>query len=63
MNVIVLTSSMADQDFNEFSRTARIKPNPSNQNFYNKLIKSLSFFNNVSVLSLRPLVKGMFDDD
>ena len=63
MNVIVLTSSMADADFNEFSRTARIKPNPSNQNFYNKLIKSLSFYNNVSVLSLRPFVKGMFDDD
>ena len=63
MNIVVLTSSMADADFNEFAKSARIKPNPSNQNFYNKLIKALSFYNNVSVLSLRPFVKGMFDDD
>ena len=63
MNIIVLTSSMADADFNTFAKQAQIKPNPSNQNFYNKLIRSLAYFNNVSVVSLRPFVKGMFDDD
>lgn len=63
MNLIVLTSSMIDEEFNSFASKARIKPNPSNQNFYSKLIKALTTNNNVSVVSLRPLVKGMFDEN
>lgn len=63
MNIIVLTSSMTNEDFNDFAGRAKIKPNPSNQNFYNKLIKAFGVFNSVSVVSLRPFVKGMFDED
>ena len=62
MNIIVLTSSMANDDFNDYAAKARIKPNPSNQNFYNKLIRALEVNNNVAVLSLRPFVKGMFEE-
>ena len=58
MNIIVLTSAMIDDEFNQYVSITKIKPNPSNQNFYSKLIKSLSYKNNVSVLSLRPFVKG-----
>ena len=60
MNILILTSAMKPSDFSEFSEKAKIKPNPSNQNFYYKLIKALSINNNVSVVSHRPLVKGMF---
>ena len=63
MNIIVFTSAMVDSEFAKYQEEANIKPNPSNQNFYSKLIKALSFKNNVSVVSHRPFVKGMFDDD
>lgn len=63
MNVLVFTSAMIEKDFAAYQTLAKIKPNPSNQNFYAKLIKALSFDNNVSVISHRPFAKGMFDDD
>lgn len=63
MNIIVFTSAMVEEEFAKYQKEAHIKPNPSNQNFYDKLIKALSFKNNVSVVSHRPFVKGMFDDD
>lgn len=60
MNVLVFTSAMIDSDFASYQEVAKIKPNPSNQNFYSKLIKTLAIRNNVSVVSHRPLIKGMF---
>lgn len=63
MNIVVLTSAMIDEDFNQYKSIAKVKPNPSNQNFYSKLIKALAYNNNVSVLSLRPFVKGSLSDD
>ena len=60
MNVLVFSSAMRENDFSFYQEEAKIKPNPSNQNFYFKLIKALSLNNNVSVVSHRPLVKGMF---
>lgn len=63
MNVLVFTSAMVEKEFAQYQDEANIKPNPSNQNFYNKLIKALSFKNNVAVVSHRPFCKGMFDDD
>ena len=51
---------MRELDFSIYQDEAKIKPNPSNQNFYYKLIKALAINNNVSVVSHRPLVKGMF---
>ena len=63
MNVVVFTSAMVEKEFAAYQNEANIKPNPSNQNFYNKLIKALSYKNNVVVVSHRPFVKGMFDED
>lgn len=60
MNVLVFSSAMKQSDFAKYQQDAKIKPNPSNQNFYYKLIKALAINNNVSVVSHRPLVKGMF---
>ena len=60
MNILVFSSAMREIDFSSYQNEAKIKPNPSNQNFYYKLIKALSINNNVSVVSHRPLVKGMF---
>ena len=60
MNILVFSSAMRERDFALYQEEAKIKPNPSNQNFYYKLIKALAINNNVSVVSHRPLVKGMF---
>ena len=60
MNVLVFSSSMPDSHFATFQDEAIIKPNPSNQNFYSKLIKTLAINNTVSVVSHRPFIKGMF---
>ena len=60
MNILVFSSAMRESDFSLYQEEAKIKPNPSNQNFYYKLIKALAINNNVSVVSHRPLVKGMF---
>lgn len=59
--VIVLTSSMIEDDFLKYQDIAKKKSNPSNQNFYSKLIKALSIFNDVSVISHRPISTQMFD--
>ena len=61
MNVLVFSSAMPELEFAKYQQEAKIKPNPSNQNFYAKLIKALSLRNTVSVVSHRPFVKGMFN--
>ena len=63
MNIVIFTSAMVDKEFAKYQEEANIKPNPSNQNFYSKLIRALSFKNTISVVSHRPFVKGMFDDN
>ena len=60
MNILIFSSAMREKDFALYQEEAKIKPNPSNQNFYYKLIKALAINNTVSVVSHRPLVKGMF---
>ena len=60
MNVLVFSSAMPESHFSSYQDEAVIKPNPSNQNFYSKLIKTLALNNNVSVVSHRPFTKGMF---
>ena len=60
MNILVFSSSMPDSRFSAYQDEAIHKPNPSNQNFYSKLIKTLAINNNVSVVSHRPFTKGMF---
>ncbi len=52
-----------DEDyFNKYTHEAKIKPNPSNQNFHLKIIKALSLKANIEVISLRPFTKKMFDE-
>ncbi len=60
MNIIVLTSYMEDSYFSSYLDEASIKPNPSNQNFYYKLIQALKINNDIDVISLRPFAKNMF---
>ncbi len=62
MNIILLTSFMEENYFNKYTLEAKIKPNPSNQNFYFKLLECLKINHKVTVISLRPFVKGMFDE-
>lgn len=51
---------MIDSHFASYQEKARIKPNPSNQVFYSKLIRSLAITNKVVVVSHRPFKRGMF---
>lgn len=60
MNLLVFSSAMRPEDFESYQFSAKVKANPSNQHFYEKLIKTLSLKNTVSVISQRPFVKGMF---
>lgn len=62
MNILVFTSAMIENEFTSYQNNAVIKPNPSNQNFYAKLIKALSVNNKVVVVSHRPFIEGMFED-
>lgn len=59
MNVIFLTSSTSTKVFQGICSESRVLPNPSNQNFYHKVIKAVSFYENVEVVSHRPCAKGM----
>lgn len=59
MNVIFLTSSTSTSVFKEMCSQSKVLPNPSNQNFYRKLIKSVSFYENVEVVSHQPCAKGI----
>ena len=61
-NILLLSSVMIESEFAKYQSDANIKPNPSNQNFYARLLKALSLKYNVSVISHRPFVKGMFKD-
>ncbi len=54
MKIMYFTTSMRENDFAEFSKKWRISLNPSNQNFHNKVIRSLAITNKVDVFSLRP---------
>jgi len=60
MKVLILTSSTSSIVFDSLCENANFKPNPSNQNFYNKLIKAISYFSDISVVSHRPFARGMY---
>ena len=59
MNVIFLASSTSEKVFQNICSESKVLPNPSNQNFYHKMIKAISFYENVEVVSHRPFVKGV----
>ncbi len=59
MRIIYITSALNSSDFSEFQKSWKKPLNPSNQNFHNKLIRSLSNFAEINVISLRPYNKSL----
>ena len=54
MKIIYITTAIREDDYREFMKIWSKAPNPSNQNFHNKLIRSLAINNQVEVISIRP---------
>ena len=50
---------MEASDFISFSKQWVKSPNPSNQNFHNKLIRSIAINNKIDVISIRPFNKKL----
>ena len=63
MNIVYLTTHVADGDFSTRSAEIVNKPNPAGQNFHGKLIRALGENNNVQVYSLVPMALGRLDKD
>lgn len=63
MNKIILFSSLlTDSDFIAYQEHANKKANPSNQNFYSRLVRALASFNKITVISHRPISRQMFSN-
>ena len=54
MRIIYVTTSIEESDYVDFSKTWSISLNPSNQNFHNKIIRSLAMYCKIDVFSIRP---------
>ncbi len=52
---------MEEIDFKEYIQHWKIALNPSNQNFHNKMIRSLAINNKVDVISVRPFSRSLCD--
>ena len=57
MKIIYITTAIDSTDYVSFCKLWSKSPNPSNQNFHNKLIRSLAINNEVHVISIRPFSK------
>lgn len=57
MKIVYFTTAMSAVAFKQFSARWNIALNPSNQNFHNKMIRSLAITNEVVVISIRPFSK------
>lgn len=53
--VIYFTNAVSQTMFVDYLKKWRVSPNLSNQNFHNKLIKAISQYDKVDVISIRPL--------
>lgn len=62
-NILLLSSVMIESEFVTYQSEASYKPNPSNQNFYARLLKAFCLHHNVSVVSHRPFNKKMFNEN
>lgn len=54
MKIIYFTTAIERDDYKELAKLWKISLNPSNQNFHNKVIRSLALSNEVEVVSVRP---------
>lgn len=59
MRIIYITTSIDQNDYIDFVKLWKKAPNPSNQNFHNKLIRSIAINNRVDVISIRPFSKKL----
>ena len=59
MKILYITTAMEQEDYRLFSKLWSIQPNPSNQIFNNKMIRSISLTHEVDVLSIRPLSRQL----
>lgn len=57
MKIIYITTAIREDDYRDFMKIWSKAPNPSNQNFHNKLIRSLAINHEVEVISIRPFSK------
>ncbi len=57
--IIYITTTMNEEDYVDYMEHWKIKPNPSNQNFHNKFIRSLAIDNFVDVISIRPFSRNL----
>ena len=57
--IIYITTTMNEEDYVDYMEHWKIKPNPSNQNFHNKFIRSLAINNFVDVISIRPFSRNL----
>lgn len=53
--VIYFTNAVSQKMFVNYLKKWRVSPNLSNQNFHNKLIKAISKYDKVDVISIRPI--------
>ena len=60
-HIIYVSTTMEEEDFKEYLPHWKVALNPSNQNFHNKLIRSIAINNRVDVISIRPFSKTMCD--
>ncbi|MFA6675628.1 MAG: glycosyltransferase [Bacilli bacterium] len=58
MQIIYFTTSLYEEDYPSFQKAWKVSLNPSNQNFHNKMIRSLANIAQVEVFSLRPFSKS-----
>ena len=60
-HIIYLTTAMDKDDFKEYLTHWSYPPNPSNQNFHNKLIRAISDEYKIDVISVRPFSRSLTD--
>ena len=59
MKIIYVTTAIEANDYKSFVSLWKKKPNPSNQNFHNKMIRCLAINNDVDVISIRPFSRKL----
>ena len=59
MKIIYVTTTIDADDYKSFVSLWSKKPNPSNQNFHNKVIRALAKTNEVEVVSIRPFSRKL----
>lgn len=62
MNIIYFTTAINKNDFKDFIKLWKKPINPSNQNFHDKIIRSLSLTNHIDVISIRPFSKKLCNE-